>query len=400
MKTLIITIIIMLMSAFGIHSYDLVQEEKLGADLQVATHLQMKADKADLLGSKLYPGGKVKYAYNSKTKITTTPLAPTAEHAQKAGITLTEDIKKRTSNSRTFKTDRKIDDEDTYVAEIITGDPQMVKDPDTGEWFEVLYATTTEEVYDDAFKVSFWGKVKGLFGQKVLATITDPIYPDAGTGNTTVDGFVLEDGENKTWSDLVDDPGDWADDTSQNVWIARFAASATASQWKNIYRGIFTLPTGDAIPAGATIVSSTFSVYGVGELDNLSTSPDINIYSASPASNNALVEGDYATLGTSAYSDTAHTIASWNTGGYNHWTLNETGRAAIQTGAGNITGIGTRSASHDAADSAPNWVSNQASGFQAETAFSTRANDPMLVVEYTEAAAAGGGAEMLMGMTF
>ena len=109
----------------------------------------------------------------------------------------------------------------------------------------------------------------------------------------------------------------------------------------------------------------------------------MNIYSATPASNTALVAADYSTGGTTAYA-TALTYASITTSAYNDFTLNATGLGAIdKTG---ITKFCGRNANYDVAGVAPanhdqNRTSRRVIVSTADAAGTGQ--DPKLVVTHT-----------------
>jgi hypothetical protein len=155
--------------------------------------------------------------------------------------------------------------------------------------------------------------------------------------------------------------------------------------WHSIARSIFLFVT-SSLTAGATISAAVKSLHGdSGDTWSFSSwSPhiDINIYSSNPASNTALANGDYASLGTTPFCDTPIGYAGWSTAGYNDFALNAAGIAAInKTG---ITKLGTRNANYDVANSAPTWASDAGDTMAAFNADRTgTANDPKLAVAYT-----------------
>jgi len=140
----------------------------------------------------------------------------------------------------------------------------------------------------------------------------------------------------------------------ESLATLRAAAGTTAEDatsvvsvalWQSYYSGFHTLRRGimcfdtSAIGAGALIRKVTLQLYGHSKANDLLSNSEggISIVSATPANTNALVVGDYNTLGTTRYA----TDIAYNSiaiGSYNTLTFNSTGIAAIsKTG---ITKIG------------------------------------------------------------
>jgi hypothetical protein len=158
--------------------------------------------------------------------------------------------------------------------------------------------------------------------------------------------------------------------------------------------------TGDVLPDEANISAATLSLFGTAKGDTFSVpaAPDINIFAASPASNTALVGGDFDSFGSTSFCDTPVSYASFNTGGYNNFVLNDAGIAAIsRTG---VTRLGARNANHDASGIAPTWSSAKMAFLKGYFAEQGTGYKPKLVVTYTEgeqknAADSGAGAELI-----
>jgi hypothetical protein len=183
------------------------------------------------------------------------------------------------------------------------------------------------------------------------------------------------------WGTLVAAAGSAAADTGGTAYAFYFHAGTTSGQFDEIRRSIFLFDT-SSIPDGDTVDSATLSLSGSSKNDDLVVTPDLNIYSSAPASNTALVAGDYDSLGGTAFS-TAITYANLSTTGYNDFALNATGLLAItKTG---VSKFGGRNANKDVANSAPAWTSNLDAGFIVYMAEEVAAGDqrPKLVVTHT-----------------
>ena len=205
------------------------------------------------------------------------------------------------------------------------------------------------------------------------------VYPDAGTGNTTVDGRAYRT-TNGTWAEIRGGAGEGAGDTDAFTSGVYYLATAAEGQWTILIRSIYTLDT-SALTAAANISAATFSVYPTSKDDGLSDS--IALVGSTPANDNALVAADYGQVGTTLYAPVI-ALADITLDTYNAFTLNGTGLAAIsKTG---ITKLGL-TGEHDRAGIDP-WIDSQRTDFvtyfadQADTTY-----DPKLVITYTT----GGG---------
>jgi hypothetical protein len=92
------------------------------------------------------------------------------------------------------------------------------------------------------------------------------------------------------------------------------------------------------------------------------------------------VAGDYAGCGSTSFTGAPKSYSGWSTGGYNDFTFNATGIAAIS-----LTGVScfsVRNANYDVAGIEPAWSSNFLSNIAAYTA-DNGSNEPQLVVTYT-----------------
>lgn len=210
-----------------------------------------------------------------------------------------------------------------------------------------------------------------------MATLT--VYPEPGV---TVDGSVRHGGiGNQTWAEVQGSAGTSAND-SDTTGDAFFIQSDTGTnKWQQLWRAIFLFDT-SALTAGAIITAATMSLFGTTKSDELAITPNVNIYSSAPASDSALVAGDFDSLGTTAFCDTAITYASLSTIAYNDFAFNATGLGAIsKTG---VSKFGSRNANYDVAIVTPTWSSDALSRFtvvMSDTALTTA--DPKLVVTYT-----------------
>ena len=206
------------------------------------------------------------------------------------------------------------------------------------------------------------------------------VYPDPGTGATTVDGVVVRNGVDESWSAIRSGAGTVSDAGSASWPTFYMEASATSNQWAIVRRCIFTF---DTASIGSGVVSSaTLSLYGAGKGDNLVAAPDVDVYAATPAANNSLSASDYGQIGSVSQTGSPISYAAWNTAGYNPFTFNATGVANIA--AAGISRFGTRNANYDVANTAPPWVITSNAFVESYHADQTgSANDPKLDVTYS-----------------
>jgi len=224
-----------------------------------------------------------------------------------------------------------------------------------------------------------------LLREKEIVYISDSatFYPDAGSGNTTVDGMVRRyvPPGGKGWADIHDGAGTHALD-STNAYGAVFAGDASGIY--TIYRMIYTFDT-SSLPDDCTISSTTLSFHGIpgAVYDTWTWKFSINIYSSNPASNNALILADYDKndFGTTPFCDTAMVYADYNTTGYYDFELNANGMAAIsKTG---ITKLAERIV-NDATDTDPGGNQNGTAGCEHWLSDKGEGYKPKLVVVYSD----------------
>lgn len=208
-------------------------------------------------------------------------------------------------------------------------------------------------VTDDEELVPAGAFAKAAYPVEIGAEQT--FYPDADPETSSVDGFArhyIPAGD--TWATIRNAAGDLADDTADDAYASYIYSDDETDKWRCIARGIFLFDT-SGLPDDATITAATLSLRGSYKQDALGINPEVNIYSSAPASNTALVAGDYDCGGSTPYCDTDLTYASWSTAGYNDFALNATGLAAIlKTG---VSKFGGREVTYDVGASDPAWSS-------------------------------------------
>jgi hypothetical protein len=216
-----------------------------------------------------------------------------------------------------------------------------------------------------------------------MSTLT--VYPQAGQGgsNVTTDDWVNRSvgaGSEEDWATIRDSAGTGAsanidDSTYADLYVA---SDTPTNKYRRLKRAIFTFDT-SSLTSGATISAAVLSLRGTGVTNTLG-SPDLDIVSATPASNNTVAAADYSQLGTT---DLGHiAIGDYSTSAYNNITLNASGIAAIsKTG---VTPFGTRLSWDTDNSFGGTWATNKSAQFNGRFAdYTGTTSDPKLVVTYT-----------------
>lgn len=214
---------------------------------------------------------------------------------------------------------------------------------------------------------------------------TTTIYPDAGTGGTTVDGYVRRNrsiGFGETWSNLRSGNGVGSGASHSIQEYYRFVSDSSSDRWRVIQRSIFLFDT-SSIPDTDVISSAHVSLFGTSKLDEIGATTnesEMHIVSSTPASHSSLQLSDFSKLGDTDFGSVAY--ADFSTTSYNDITLNSSGIANIdKTG---VTKFGTRSGA-DLDNDTPSWPgtydkTTSLLGYYADQTGTT--NDPKLIVTH------------------
>jgi hypothetical protein len=213
------------------------------------------------------------------------------------------------------------------------------------------------------------------------ATLT--AYPDAHTESATVDGQIgwggLDDRIN--WATATGD-GNTSNSVSDDGATINCTAFQRSGTWEDFIRGYFLFDTSGISTANA--VSAAVFSFTSSQTGNGADEDTFCVVSSNPASNTALVAGDYDTHGTTDFGniESGSGTISTDSATYNDITLNSSGRSAISLDS--ITKLGFRWEA-DRANAEP---SSATSGSQiiilaADTASTSK--DPKLVVTHAVA---------------
>lgn len=207
------------------------------------------------------------------------------------------------------------------------------------------------------------------------------VYPDAGSGSTTVDGTVARSpSPAENFATIRAGAGEDVNTNATQDYYGWMHSTTTTDLYDTLYRAILTFAT-STIGAGSTISSVTLSLRGSLKTNALG-SADLHVGAATPAANNTLAASDYGQCGSTSFGSVAY--ADYNTGGYNDIVLDANGIANVsKTG---ISRFCTR-LSWDMLNSAPTWASNKHTyiyGYFTDNSGTT--NDPKLTVVYSTTA--------------
>lgn len=209
---------------------------------------------------------------------------------------------------------------------------------------------------------------------------TTTVYPDPSPETTTVDGYVGHDaGSGSTWALIRGGAGTGAVDNVASFDYSPDVYSTSAPAFRSMHKNVYLFDT-STIPDGDTISDATLSLYGKTKYDPSSITPSTNITAIAPASNTALVAGDYDSFSDTAFA-TAVTYASFSTSAYNDYVFNASGISSIS-----LTGVSKYSLrfTFDITNTAPTQTpaDGPAYGFYyAETTGTT--SDPKLAVVHS-----------------
>jgi len=212
-----------------------------------------------------------------------------------------------------------------------------------------------------------------------MSNSTIVLRPDADPEVSSVDGLLYHISDNDTWANIRGGVGTLAQDNLNYAGIY-MDPEGVPNGWDYLSRAIIVFPT-NLLPEAAVISEAILYLYGYSKQDETGIAPDINIYSAAPASDAELTAGDYDSLGTIAYCDTPITYANWSITGYNSFILNATGLAAISKTS--PTAIGIRNANYDVANIEPPNVDGQYSGLDFFTSEQGYNYAPKLMITYS-----------------
>ena len=214
------------------------------------------------------------------------------------------------------------------------------------------------------------------------------VYPDAGSGGTTVDGYASRASVDQTFTAIHDGAGNGASMTDSTAG-PQLIASTTTNQYSKLLRCFFTFDTSPLGPS-ATITTGILSLYGNSKADAIGV-PELHICQSTQASNNSIVAADYQRIGATTFGNIAY--ASFNVSAYNDFSLNPNGISNIS-----LTGTSKFATRFDwdiNNNFTGTWVSSGTSYMYSRLAdIAGTSQDPKLTITYTPPAVSSGGFSM------
>lgn len=220
-------------------------------------------------------------------------------------------------------------------------------------------------------------------------------FPNAGDpGTTTCDGAIRRSSAGEAWLTAFAGASNLSADMTLTTIHTAWIRNSSASNYDIVDRGAYLFDT-SPLGASASITGATFSLFGIAQVDTGSKSPNLDVYTATTASNTTLAAGD--SVGSVSQTGSPMAYASFSTTGYNDFTFNATGRGNInKTG---VSKFGTRNANYDVAAVDPGGTNNEFKFDIASADTTGSANDPKLVVTFTLPAGAPTFAPTVMTYT-
>lgn len=348
---------------------------------QIPFQLQLKAPPEEIIQSKSYKSAKgrneIKYAYLADE---VTPI-------------LNEDVTRRTKNSQTVVLETFKGKDGTLNEKLkttFTASPQFYKDKSV--WRQIEYATTTQEVFSMSGAIphierrEFSEKVlSALFGIRPVFATVSTYYPNPDVETTSVDGAInsLSAGNllgSDAWTNARAGATLSATDNTTNdeVRASLIIVPRTGNYNGNIGRTFLLFDT-SSLTTAATISSVTLSIYVITVTNvNPGSGDALSVITTTPASNTAIVTGDWGNVGTTLQA-TGVSLSTLTASAYNGITLNSTGLGNVSKTS--ITKFGFRIA-EDISNTQPvDGSINSVVYASADTTGTSQ--DPKLDVTYT-----------------
>jgi hypothetical protein len=205
-----------------------------------------------------------------------------------------------------------------------------------------------------------------------------------GTDNPVDGNFDNSEISTIAWSTIHNRTSAAAQHTNSNTWFAGWRNGASSSSYVALWRSVFCFDT-SSLTSGATISATVLSLCGNAKYDTgTAQTPNIDIYTATPANTNDLVDEDYDQIGTTSQTGSPITYAGYSNSAYNDFTFDATGRGNVsKTG---ISKFGARNANYDVSNTEPTWSNSTYHGFAGNYSEFEK-NKPKLVVTYSTSTA-------------
>lgn len=211
---------------------------------------------------------------------------------------------------------------------------------------------------------------------------TREFNPDADPETTCCDGYVfyyIAAGD--IWANVRGAANGTTASASADFLEVLIGSDDENNKWRKITRSIMGFDT-SVLPDDCVIKSAQIKLCGTGGgHDDLGIGFDVNIYSATPATDTNVVVGDYSCLGAVPYCDTPIAFTAWDLNSWNTFILNTVGVAAISKAG--ITIFGFRNGNYDAVNIEPTWAATDTSYITAYSADDSSGQSPTLTIVYS-----------------
>jgi len=162
---------------------------------------------------------------------------------------------------------------------------------------------------------------------------------------------------------------------SYGSYAVRITANSTINIWATLYRiGLIFDLSG---LTGKTLVSATLILNYSSKSDDLSITPNLNVYPFTPASEFGIIAADYNKFGTTEYATSLAYGDHPNFRGDTRFTFNLDGEAYLAGLFGGTACVGIRNAEYDVGGSVPTWSGSNTS------LINLSASNPKLHLRYT-----------------
>lgn|SRR3990167_5927499 len=207
--------------------------------------------------------------------------------------------------------------------------------------------------------------------------LVESTFNPAAGAVSPVDGVASREGVDEAFTTIRAGAGTNASSISSEDYAFRVRTSATTDQFQILQRAFFLFNT-SSLTETATISSAIFSLYFTTSDATVAVGGG-NVVASTPAANNAIVNADYAQVGSTRFS-TDKTMAGITGSAFNDFALNASGIVNInKTG---ISKFATRSVA-DIDNAAPAWAAGNLDGHYLCNLTDAGTNLPKLVVAYT-----------------
>lgn len=221
----------------------------------------------------------------------------------------------------------------------------------------------------------------GIQPRHMMFATTTTVYPDPSPESTTVDGYINNNAVAAYTTVRNATAGNTADDTTANCPVMTNYKAGSEFYVRRAFFGFSVTAVGTD-----TISSAVLSLAGSGDAGENADSDGISICSGTPASNTAIVTGDFDQIGSTEYAAIASSSWVTTSGSYNAFTLSASGITFVTNWLNNTNDVGFLvSRSQDDLNAVAPTGGNVKNGLFADNTGTSA--DPKLVITHAPAGA-------------